>query len=62
MYWDYSDIRSKLSANDFGVKILGKTQNLEKIDDSDLISMIKDNPAGQDDELTPFVLVKHVYN
>lgn len=51
-----------VDANDFGVKILGKTQNLEKIDDSDLISMIKDNPAGQDDELTPFVLVKHVCN
>ena len=48
-----------VDANDFGVKVLGKAQNLEK-DDFELISMIKDNPAGQDDQLTPFTLIKHV--
>ncbi|MBO6126383.1 MAG: F420-0--gamma-glutamyl ligase [Clostridia bacterium] len=51
-----------VDANDFGVKILGKSKILESYDDLKLISLIKDNPAGQDDELTPFVLVKHFEN
>lgn len=48
-----------IDANDIGAKVLGKTHNLEK-EDAELISMIKDNPAGQDDQLTPFILIKNV--
>ena len=49
-----------VDANDFGVEILGKTHKLNNFSDDFLCSLIKDNPAGQSDELTPLVLIKNV--
>lgn len=49
-----------VDANDFNVEILGKNQNLNSISNEFLSSLIKDNPAGQSDELTPFILIKNV--
>lgn len=62
-----NEIQSKLGinsmivdANDFGVEILGKSKSLESLSDEFLSLLIKDNPAGQSDELTPFILIKKV--
>lgn len=49
-----------VDANDFEVNILGKCDNIKQISDAFLSSLIKDNPAGQSDELTPFILIKEV--
>jgi len=49
-----------VDANDFGVEILGKSHNLSSISNEFLSEIIKDNPAGQSDELTPLVLIKSV--
>lgn len=49
-----------VDANYLGVEILGKNQNLSSISNEFLSSLIKDNPAGQSDELTPFILIKNV--
>lgn len=49
-----------VDANDFGVNILGRSKGIESLSDEFLISLVKDNPAGQSDELTPFILVKNV--
>jgi hypothetical protein len=47
-----------VDANDFGVNILGKTKKLEDYTPDYLASLIADNPAGQSDERTPFILIK----
>lgn len=49
-----------VDANDFEVNILGKSDNLKDISDDFLKLLIKDNPAGQSDELTPLILIKNV--
>lgn len=49
-----------VDANDFGVNILGKSESLDNLSDEFLQSLVKDNPAGQSDELTPFILIKNV--
>ncbi len=49
-----------VDANDFGVNILGKCDAFESLSEEFLSSLIKDNPAGQSDELTPLILVKSV--
>ena len=49
-----------VDANDFEVNILGKNYNLKTISDEFLKLLIKDNPAGQSDELTPLILIKNV--
>ena len=49
-----------VDANDFGVEILGKSNSLEGLSNEFLSLLIKDNPAGQSDELTPFILIKKV--
>ena len=49
-----------VDANDFGVNILGRSKGIESLSDEFLISLVKDNPAGQSDELTPFILIKNV--
>lgn len=46
-----------VDANDFTVDILGKSSNIE-LTDQQLASIIKDNPTGQGDECTPFVLIR----
>ncbi len=61
------DIRQQLGisctvvdANDIDVEILGKSADLDEVDDLTLAELIRDNPAGQDDELTPFVIVRDI--
>ncbi len=49
-----------VDANDFGVNVLGKSPKLMDLSEEFLSSLIKDNPAGQSGELTPFILIKSV--
>lgn len=49
-----------VDANDFGVNVLGKSKGIESLSNEFLISLVKDNPAGQSDELTPIILIKNV--
>ena len=49
-----------VDANDIDVVILGRSQRLKNIPLKVLKDYIKDNPAGQDDECTPFVLIRDI--
>ena len=49
-----------VDANDFGVEILGKSNGIKSLSNEFLSLLIKDNPAGQSNELTPFILIKKV--
>ena len=51
-----------VDANDLNVEILGKSPSLEKYTDEFLAECIRDNPAGQDAQHTPFVRVRKVEN
>lgn len=46
-----------VDANDFGREILGKSSDID-LSDEVLKEIIKDNPAGQENELTPLVLIR----
>lgn len=46
-----------IDANDFTRDILGKSDDVTFTDDQ-LCEMIQDNPAGQDDQCTPFILIR----
>lgn len=48
-----------VDANDYGVQILGKNKEI-KYGDEILAKLIKDNPAGQEGEQTPFILVREM--
>lgn len=49
-----------VDANDIDIEILGKSPDLETVADEALADRIRDNPAGQDDELTPFILIRDI--
>lgn len=49
-----------VDANDISVDILGRAQTLEEITSERLADYIADNPAGQDDELTPFIIIRDI--
>ncbi|MEG2987870.1 MAG: F420-0--gamma-glutamyl ligase [Oscillospiraceae bacterium] len=49
-----------VDANAISVEILGKGKALANIDDETLVAMIRDNPAGQVRQLTPFILIREV--
>lgn len=49
-----------VDANDLNVELLGRSQLLRNWEPSQLLSLIADNPAGQDRQLTPFVLIREV--
>ena len=49
-----------VDANDIDVEILGRSPGLADKPDAFLAELIRDNPAGQDDELTPFVIVRDI--
>lgn len=49
-----------VDANDIDVTILGCSKALEQQTKEDLAKLIEDNPAGQDDECTPFVLIRNI--
>ncbi|MCL2545855.1 MAG: F420-0--gamma-glutamyl ligase [Oscillospiraceae bacterium] len=46
-----------VDANDLTVTIFGKSPSMA-LSDADLCAIIKDNPAGQNDELTPLILIR----
>jgi hypothetical protein len=46
-----------IDANDFTRDILGKSDDLA-LNDDQLCEIIRDNPAGQDDQCTPFILIR----
>lgn len=46
-----------VDANDLERDILGKSASVY-YDDESLLSMISDNPAGQSDQMTPFILIR----
>lgn len=50
-----------VDANDIDVDILGCSDYLQGRGE-ELKAMIQDNPAGQDDECTPFILIRNIYN
>ncbi|MEI3262474.1 MAG: hypothetical protein V8S11_11675 [Flavonifractor plautii] len=47
-----------MDANDLTVELLGKSEQLQNWPDSQLLALIVDNPAGQDRQLTPFILIR----
>ncbi len=47
-------------ANDLNIEILGLSPDLREKGDAFAIDLIGDNPAGQGDELTPFILIRHI--
>ena len=49
-----------IDANDISVEILGKSESLSGAGDAFLEELVRDNPAGQDDELTPFILIRDI--
>ena len=48
-----------VDANDLNVEMLGHCSQLKQ-SDSELLELIADNPAGQDRQLTPFILIRRV--
>jgi len=48
-----------VDANDLNVEMLGHCSQLTQSDE-ELLSLIADNPAGQDRQLTPFILIREV--
>lgn len=49
-----------VDANDLNVDLLGKGEQLKGRTKEDLLALIADNPAGQDRQLTPFILIREV--
>lgn len=47
-------------ANDLNIEILGLSPDLREKGDAYAIDLIGDNPAGQDDELTPFIIIREI--
>lgn len=48
-----------VDANDLNVEMLGHCSQLKESDE-ELLDLIRDNPAGQDRQLTPFVLIRPI--
>ena len=46
-----------VDANDLTRDILGKADGVT-LSDEQLCELIRDNPAGQDQQLTPFILIR----
>ena len=49
-----------IDANDISVEILGKSEDLSVVSNEFLAETVRDNPAGQDDELTPFIIIRDI--
>ena len=49
-----------VDANDLSQVLFGKSDSLKQVPDEELLGLIRDNPAGQSDELTPLILIKPV--
>jgi F420-0:gamma-glutamyl ligase-like protein len=46
-----------VDANDLSIRIFGRSPSMTLPED-DIIALLKDNPAGQSDELTPLILMR----
>ena len=46
-----------MDANDLEREVLGKSPDAPYTDD-EFLELIRDNPAGQSDELTPLILIR----
>lgn len=49
-----------VDANDISINILGKSDILNEFPNKRLAALIEDNPAGQDDEQTPFIIIRDI--
>ena len=49
-----------VDANDLNVELLGKGEQLRSWSREALLALIRDNPAGQDRQLTPYTLIREV--
>lgn len=49
-----------VDANDINVEVLGKSADLDAIPNEKMAARILDNPAGQDNECTPFILIRDI--
>lgn len=49
-----------VDANDLNVELLGRGEQFKGYTEEELLALIRDNPAGQDRQLTPFVLIREV--
>jgi hypothetical protein len=49
-----------MDANDITIDVLGKSPDLKDVPDEALAERIRDNPSGQDDELTPFIIIRDI--
>lgn len=49
-----------IDANDISVEILGFSDDLKEYSEEFLADLVRDNPAGQDDELTPFIIIRDI--
>lgn len=49
-----------MDANDLSVDLLGKGEQLRDWTDEQLCALVADNPAGQDRQLTPFILIREL--
>ena len=47
-----------VDANDLGIELLGKSDQLQSWSEISLLSLVADNPAGQCRQFTPFILVR----
>lgn len=60
IYKKYGIVSMIVDANDIDVNLLGKCGELGDRSDESLAALIEDNPAGQDDEQTPFVVIRDI--
>ena len=49
-----------VDANDINVEVLGRSPSLMDRPADFVAELIRDNPSGQDDELTPFVISRDI--
>ena len=49
-----------VDANDLDVDLLGKGNQLRDWKQDQLLALIVDNPAGQNRQLTPFILIREI--
>jgi hypothetical protein len=57
---EFSMASALVDANDLDIEILGRSPSLSDKPEEFLAELIRDNPAGQSDELTPFVIVREI--
>ena len=56
----YFNMMMIVDANDLDVDLLGKGNQLRDWKQDQLLALIVDNPAGQNRQLTPFILIREI--